>query len=115
MTIMRRLFLLALLVVALGPFSAGSAAAADLDGFRAQGVIAERFDGYVELRDAAAPAAAKSLVDQVNAKRAAIYKQRAQTDNVSVDDVGKIYAAQILNDAPAGTYFKQSDGSYTKK
>ena len=115
MTAMRRVFLLVLLAMTLAPLSFGAAAAADLDNFRAQGIIAERFDGYVELRGAGAPAEAKSLVDQVNAKRAAIYKQRAQAENISVGDVGKIYAAQILNDAPAGTYFRKPDGSYMRK
>jgi len=94
---------------------AAPALAADLDSYRAQGVIAERFDGYVELKDSAAPADAKSVVDQVNAKRADIYKQRAASQKVPVEDVAKIYAAQIFNDAPSGTYFKKADGSYVKK
>ena len=115
MTATRRMFFLVLLAVALVPLSFGAAAAADLDSYRAQGVIAERFDGYVELHGAGAPAEAKSLVDQVNAKRTAIYKQRAQAEHISVGDVGKIYAAQILHDAPAGTYFRKPDGSFIRK
>ena len=106
-------FLLAVLLamgVALSP-----ARAADIDSYRAQGVIAERFDGYVQLKAANAPADAKALVGSVNAKRAAIYKKRAAADNVPVADVGKIYAKQIFADAPSGTYFLKSDGSYVRK
>ena len=109
------LFLRRLVVALALTLGAVPALAADLDGYRAQGVIAERFDGYVELKDGAGPPDAKAVVDQVNAKRADIYKQRAASQKVSVDDVAKIYAAEIFNDAPAGTYFKKADGSYVKK
>lgn len=106
----RRLFVALALALIAAP-----ALAADLDSYRAQGVIAERFDGYVELKDSAAPPDAKALVDEVNKKRADIYKQRAASQKVPIEDVAKIYAAEIFNDSPPGTYFKKSDGSYVKK
>jgi uncharacterized protein YdbL (DUF1318 family) len=101
---------LALLAVLPGP-----ALAKSLDQYRAEGVIAERFDGFVELRAQNAPAEAREIVSQVNAKRRQLYEQRAKEQNVSADAVGKVYAQQIVESAPAGTYFKQPSGAYTRK
>jgi uncharacterized protein YdbL (DUF1318 family) len=89
--------------------------AKSLDEYRAEGVIAERFDGFVEVRAQSAPAEAKQIVEQVNAKRRELYQQRAEQQNVSADAVGKVYAKQIVESAPAGTYFRQPDGSYVRK
>jgi uncharacterized protein YdbL (DUF1318 family) len=111
---MTRALLIAFVFLLAAAFAA-PARAADLDSYRAQGVIAERFDGLLELKDPNAPADAKALVDSVNAKRTDIYKKRAAADNVPADTVGKIYAKQIFDDAPAGTFFRQPDGSYARK
>lgn len=105
--------LLAAILVAFAALPAG--AASPLDEFRAQGVIAERFDGLVELRGDAANADAARLVEEVNAKRKAIYEERAKSQNVPVSEVGKIYALEIADKAPAGTYFRKPDGSYLQK
>ncbi len=107
------LLVVALLAVAI---LAGSPAdASPIDDYRAQGIIAERFDGYVELRARDAPSDARSLVDDVNRKRRALYQKRAQEQGVSAEEVGQVYATQIFDTAPNGTYFKQRNGSYIKK
>lgn len=104
----------ALLAVVVLVLAALPAAASSLDDYRAQGVIAERFDGLVEVRGSAPPEAVR-LVDEVNAKRKAIYQQRAESQNVPVVEVGKIYALEIAGKAPTGTYFRQPDGSFVRK
>ncbi|MFQ5567506.1 MAG: YdbL family protein [Paracoccaceae bacterium] len=93
----------------------GPARADALDTFRANGVIAERFDGYVEIRDSNAPGEARALVADVNAKRRALYTQRAEESNVPVEEVGKVFANKIVGSAPAGTYFRRPDGSYVRR
>lgn len=109
--------LLVVLAAVASMLSAPDFAAADarLDSYRASGVIAERFDGYVEIRDSGAPADARALVDEVNAKRRALYARRAQESNVPVEEVGKVFATQIVNSAPPGTYFRQQGGGYVRK
>jgi len=86
-----------------------------LDSYRMNGVIAERFDGYVEIRDPNAPGDARALVQEVNAKRRAIYSKRATESNVPVEEVGKIFANEIAKKAPSGTYFRRSGGDYVRK
>ena len=111
---MRRAFLTALLALAALAMAA-PAAAADLDRLRAQGVIAERYDGYVEVRPGEGSASAEKVVEEVNAKRRRIYKKRAESQGVPVEQVGRVYAEQILERLPEGAWFRKPDGSYVRK
>jgi uncharacterized protein YdbL (DUF1318 family) len=108
---------LALVVVFAALHAAPGSVRADarLDAYRANGIIAERFDGYVEIRDSKAPSEARAVVKNVNAKRRALYKQRASESSVPVAEVGKVFANKIVNTAPPGTYFRQSGGGYVQK
>ncbi len=101
------------LILALGPIL--PATAQSLDELRAQGIIAERYDGLVEVRVEDPPARAKQVVERVNAERRKIYRKRAESEGVPVDEVGKIYAQQVLKKAPEGTYFRKPDGTYARK
>jgi len=110
--------LLAALIIALAAMLSdpGTARAdAQLDTLRASGAVAERFDGYVEVRDAGTAPNARAVVDDVNAKRRALYEKRAKESNVPVAEVGKLFATKLVETAPAGTYFRQPDGSYARK
>jgi hypothetical protein len=119
MTPTRRSFTTALAGLLLALFAgfgaATPAAAASLDQYRAQGVIAERFDGYVEVRTSDAPAEAQQIVQRVNSERREVYRKRAEEQGVSVEAVGKVYAKQIIKNAPDGTYFLQPNGGYVQK
>jgi uncharacterized protein YdbL (DUF1318 family) len=86
-----------------------------LDAPRAAGTVGERFDGFATVRAPNAAPDIKTLVDQANAERATLYKQRATTDGATADAVGRIYAKQILESAPAGTWFLQESGQWTQK
>ena len=109
-----RLSLLVLLVGCLAPLAAPPAAAQSLDELRASGVVGERFDGYAMVREAGA-SGAKGVVDEVNRKRRQIYEERASAQGVSVEQVGRVYAAQIFQQAPRGTWFLQENGSWRQK
>lgn len=88
------------------------AQADEFDDLRAAGVIAERYDGFVMLKDGGGP---QGIVDRVNAERQAIYAQRAQQQGVAAAEVGQVYAAQIMSAAPSGTWFLAADGSFARK
>ena len=87
---------------------AGAASAQSLDALRANGAVGERFDGLAVARD---PSAA-GFVDQVNRQRLDIYRQRANEQGVSVDQVGQVYAGQIRGSAPQGTWFLDRNGNW---
>ncbi|MGH6939221.1 YdbL family protein [Hypericibacter sp.] len=114
-----RFALFGLLALVLSAFAAtGPARGADdaqLNSLRAQGTIAERFDGYVMVKDNSTGATAQSVVDRVNAERRAIYEARAKAQGVTANEVGQVYAGQIIQKAPKGTWFLAADGSWTQK
>lgn len=86
-----------------------------LDAPRASGIVGERFDGYAVVRDPNASADIKALVANVNDQRRKLYEQRAAEQGTTVDSVGKIYASQIIDAAPPGTWSVRQDGTEVRK
>jgi uncharacterized protein YdbL (DUF1318 family) len=85
-----------------------------LDQLRRSGAVGERYDGLLVVRSQG-DAAARAVVDQVNAQRSAIYEAQAKRESADVRDVGKIYALEIAGKAPAGTWFLGEDGKWVQK
>jgi uncharacterized protein YdbL (DUF1318 family) len=98
------------LALALG-LSGPPALAQSLDQLRASGAVGERFDGYAQ----ALQSSAAGTVDQVNAKRRQIYADRAASEGVAADQIGRVYAKQIFSKAPPGTRFLQENGAWITK
>ncbi len=113
--LLKLVFVLAVAFAALFAVLDPAQAGARLDAFRADGVIAERYDGYVEIRASNAPGDARALVADVNARRRALYTQRASESNVPVEEVGKVFANKIVETAPPGTYFRRPGGDYVRR
>lgn len=111
---LRAVFLVALAALGLSLWVA-TAEAQSLDSLRASGVVAERFDGYLVLRQGDAPASARATVEQVNEKRRQIYAERAAQQGVPPDQVGRVYARQIFQEAPTGTWFLDEAGKWVQK
>ena len=111
----RRFLALALALPLAMPSAAALAQSRTLDAPRSAGQVGERYDGYAMVRDAAKAASLGPLVDQVNAERRKLYAQRAATDGVPVDQIGRVYAGEIFKSAPAGTWFLQESGQWTRK
>lgn len=107
-------FALLIAVIAGLALAPSPALAQSLDSLRASGAVGERWDGLVELRDPGAGGAAK-VVKDVNAKRLKIYQGEASKNNASVTDVGQIYAKQIMQKAPKGTWFLQQNGQWVQR
>ena len=102
--------LLALAAVAL-PLLAAPAVAQTLDELRATGKIGERYDGFAAARD---PAMA-DMVKDINAKRREIYEAQAKKQGVAVDQVGIVYAGELLEKLPSGTWFFTPDNEWRRK
>lgn len=95
--------------------AAGVAAATPLDELRAEGVVGERFDGLVVVRAEKSSPDVKTLVERVNAERRAIYERRAAETKAEPAQVGRVYAKEIFEKAPRGTWFLQEDGQWLQK
>ncbi len=86
-----------------------------LDAPRSAGTVGERFDGFAVVRDPALATTLNPTVETVNAERLKVYAQRATAEGVPVDQIGRIYAAEIFRSAPAGTWFLQESGQWVRK
>ena len=91
--------------------AATSVEAASLESLRASGAIGERYDGYVVAREGSA----KSDANAINAKRKKLYQQKASSQGVTVDQVGRVYASQIFKKLPAGSWFQKEGGGWMQK
>ena len=94
---------------------AGAAAALDLDGAKAQGLVGEKTDGYVAAVATSPSGEVQSLVDAVNAKRAATYQQIASSNGTAPDKVAALAAQKILAGAAPGTWIYADGRWYQKK
>jgi uncharacterized protein YdbL (DUF1318 family) len=105
-----------LLTAALLLMPAGDVARADaLDDARAQGAIGERFDGFAAIRDPSASAGARTLVEDINAKRRKLYNEVSTREGTTIEAVGRIYARQIVDIVPAGTWILGENGKWVRK
>ena len=92
-----------------------AASAGQLDDARAQGWLGERPDGYIGLVDPNAPASAKALMDDVNAKRRALYAQRAAAAGVRIADYQTIAAREIYDSLRSGVFVMNPAGGWARK
>jgi len=106
------LFAAALFAVTL---NAHPALAQSLNKLRSAGVVGEKFNGLAVVRDAGASAQIRKTVEDVNKKRRQIYAKRAAEQGVPADQVGRVYAKQIFQKAPKGTWFQGENGRWTQK
>jgi hypothetical protein len=91
------------------------ASAQTLESARASGDVGERHDGYLVARQANPSPAIAGLVAQVNAQRRGIYERRAAEQRVPAAEVGRLYAQEIAQQAPAGTWFLLENGTWRRK
>jgi uncharacterized protein YdbL (DUF1318 family) len=85
--------------------------AASLQDLRASGALGESASGYAVARDPSATAEVASI----NKKRKAVYAEKAAAQGVSIDQVGKVYAKEIFNKVPAGTWLQNEQGEWFRK
>lgn len=109
-TITRRAFVIATIGVALA-LAAPDGYAQSATSLRDSGQAGERWDGYLEARDASA----KAAVESINAQRRKLYEERATAQGISAEVVGKVYAQELFDKLPPGSWFKQPDGEWIQK
>lgn len=88
----------------------------ELNLLLAGGTAGEDKSGLVEIRKSGeAASSARELIRQENNDRMIIYESIAKKNNTSVEEVQKIYAKRLQNNAPSGTpieAFVESSGRY---
>jgi uncharacterized protein YdbL (DUF1318 family) len=107
---------MAALVLPTAAVAQSAQAKATVDSAKAAGVVGEQPDGFLGFVTAAADPAVRSAVAEINAGRAALYREAAAKNGVSVEAAGAAAYTQVVQSKlKPGEYFKTADGRWTKK
>jgi len=82
---------------------------------KARGWVGEKPDGFLGLVDANAPEAVKRLVEEVNAKRLARYRDIAQRRGVPVEAVAVVAGETFIAKTPPGQFVMDDKGNWYRK
>ena len=123
--------LLAATILTLAPVSAGlavsvmatSSAKADtasakvlVDSAKLRGLVGEQGDGFLGFVQGAAPDPdLQAAIDEINAGRAAVYRETAAKTGVAPDAAGQAVATRLINKMPIGQFYRPLDGDWTRK
>lgn len=84
----------------------------ELISWEEKGVVGENRSGLVEIRNSgSATAALEQLVNLENEDRMIIYQAVAEKNGTSVEEVQKLYAKRLQEDAPSGTPIESVNAS----
>ena len=113
----RAVLISALLVIGFA-IAAPSASAGDpqIDAAKAQGLVGETIDGYLGLTDAVTrDASLKRKVNEINARRRALFTQLAEDSGTTVEQVARVTGEKQLANAAPGQMIMGEDGVWTEK
>lgn len=94
-------------------FLAPSAFSLDLKEAREKGMFGEKRDGTIEVMINNAEAV--KLAEEINSLRLQEYQKISSNNGQPLDVVRKIAFKQIVENLPAGSYYKNEAGTWTKK
>ena len=79
------------------------------------GLIGELQSGYLGLVVESVPAEVIALVRDVNNQRRDLYRQIAQQNNITVEQVAALAFGKAVEATPAGQYLQDASGAWVKK
>ena len=92
-----------------------AAAKTAVDAAKARGDVGEQSDGYLGLVKGTADAATTAAVAEINAGRAAAFRDAASKTGVTVDAAAGATAVQLIGRVPVGQYFREASGKWVRK
>ncbi len=110
----RLLLLLPGLAIAAMPASAPAQDSQAILAARKAGLIGERFDGYLGIVNAGAPANVRRQVSAVNIRRRSLYSNLAARRGVSPQEVGITTACSLLRRIGVGEYYLLNEGGWRR-
>jgi uncharacterized protein len=87
-----------------------------VDSAKAAGVVGEQADGFLGFVKPSNDTALKAAVEEINSGRAALYRQAAAKNGVSVEAAGaSAYTAVVQGRIKPGEFYKPANGGWTRK
>lgn len=107
--------LLALTMTGLSAISGkATAQTAEIEAAKADGVVGEQIDGYLGIRGAV-DASLRRRVNEINAKRRAVYEELALNTGTTVAQVARITGEKQIERASIGEFYVDEDGTWVQK
>jgi uncharacterized protein YdbL (DUF1318 family) len=99
------------------PATASTATAkALIDAAKAAGKVGEQGDGFIGFVSVGPVGPdLQAAVDEINAGRAAVYRETAAKTGVTPDAAGQAVATQLINKMPPGQFYRPLGGAWTRK
>lgn len=94
---------------------APAAFALTLQEAKNDGLVGELQNGYVGLVVESAPAEVVAMVRDVNNQRRELYRQIAQQNGISVEQVAALAFTKAVEATPAGQYLQDANGTWVRK
>jgi uncharacterized protein YdbL (DUF1318 family) len=92
-----------------------AASKAVIDAAKAQGIVGEQGDGYLGFVASSSDPAIAAALAEINAGRAAVYRDSAAKAGVTPSAAGQAAAQQILARLPPGQYYKPLGGGWMRR
>jgi uncharacterized protein YdbL (DUF1318 family) len=87
-----------------------------VDAGKAAGIVGEQADGFLGFVKPSSDPALKAAVDEINQGRAALYRQAAAKNGVSVEAAGaSAYTTVVQARIKPGEFYKPAGGGWVKK
>lgn len=96
---------------------APSASAADpvIEAAISQGVVGEKVDGFLGLVTGSATPDIQRKVNEINAKRRAVYARLARDTGTTLEQVGIVTGEKQIAKTPAGSFYMNAGGQWVRK
>lgn len=89
---------------------------AAVDAAKAQGIVGEQADGFLGFVKPSSDPALKAAVEDINQGRAALYRQAAAKNGVSVEAAGaSAYTTVVQARLKPGEFYKPAGGGWVQK
>jgi len=92
-----------------------SAFALTLQEAKTEGLVGELRNGYVGLVVESVPAEVVAMVRDVNNQRRELYRDIAQQNDITVEQVAALAFEKAVEATPAGQYLQDASGAWIRK
>ncbi len=86
-----------------------------VDAAKASGVVGEQADGFLGLVTGSASSEIRAAVNEINALRREAYRSMAKQKGETIENVGKVFALDLIGRVPSGQMYRDGNGSWQRK
>ena len=86
-----------------------------LDDAKVAGLVGESATGYLAVVSPPGDAATRALIEDINARRKARYREIAANNGIDLDAVEMLAGQKAIDRTPAGQFIRAANGAWRQK